>query len=313
MSESRWSITKGLSTAQLTQVFSGGACNILSENATLLRNQERDQINDWLTSQRIIFYDPQIHPDTHGRDYDYYIHHPLEIAARRYAKINLYEVSPFTFGGVTSLELAADHFRYHEPMVIYYSDGNPDEDVIPKHSERGYPLFDPNGLDDKPSETLVNAHFKEMIKNANNMRRHLITRSEDFETLTITYGKPTVQTDVVITPDKMHATEIFRAMVRACDHELITVTFTEPDRKRDKKGNPMMALDENLTTAQKQVRLEEYVLEGNDLRREISQLVEVSVYVRVVYTQTSVIQALREVFNIMKIGLDANARKPKKQ
>jgi hypothetical protein len=44
-----WSMTRDLAEAQKTQVFSGGAYNILDAGVNLLRNAERDAINDWLT------------------------------------------------------------------------------------------------------------------------------------------------------------------------------------------------------------------------------------------------------------------------
>jgi len=58
----RWSITQEIATAHRTQVFSGGACNILDGEGKLLRNGERDPINDWLTEKNIVFFDPQITP-----------------------------------------------------------------------------------------------------------------------------------------------------------------------------------------------------------------------------------------------------------
>lgn len=142
----RWTATQEMNTVEQTQVFSGGACNILDTEGNLLRNRERDRINDWLTTKGIRFFDPQIHPETHGVEYDYGIHHQVELAARRAAKLNLYEVSPRSFGGITSFEIAADHFRQQEPMVIYFSDGNPDEDKLPEHSPKGHPLFVPAGI-----------------------------------------------------------------------------------------------------------------------------------------------------------------------
>ena len=61
----------------------------------------------------------------------------LKLRRRGAAGINLYEVSPRTFGGITSFEIASDHFREHEPMVIYFSDGNKNLDKIPAHSDKG--------------------------------------------------------------------------------------------------------------------------------------------------------------------------------
>ena len=67
-----WNMIKDMSDVKTVQVFSGGACNIRDDQGRLLRNQERDAINDWLTEQGIKFFDPQIHPDTHGEEYVYH-------------------------------------------------------------------------------------------------------------------------------------------------------------------------------------------------------------------------------------------------
>jgi hypothetical protein len=178
-----WNVTEKIETAHLTQVFSGGACNILNEEANLLRNTERDAINDWLLERRILFFDPQIHPDTHGVEYQFEKHARLEVAARAAATVDLYEISPCTFGGITSLEIAADHFCWKEPMVIYYSDGDPAQDRIPDHDNHGFPIFQPYGIH---KSTLCNqAHYREMLKNANNMRKYLVHFAREMQTLTI--------------------------------------------------------------------------------------------------------------------------------
>ena len=49
---------------------------------------------------------------------------------------------------------------------------------------------------------------------------------------------------------------------------------------------------------EKEALLDQYVDEGNELRRAIANLIEISVFVRVVYTQKSVLLALREVLEI---------------
>lgn len=291
----KWSLTQELSNAHLTQVFSGGACNILNSEGTLLRNKERDQINDWLTEQGITFFDPQVHPDTHGVEYDYDIHHPLEIAAREAAKINMYEVSPLTFGGVTSFEIAADHFRYEEPTVIYYSDGNSKNDTIPAHSPKGHPLFTPMGI--RANKDAMNAHYREFVKNGNNMRKYLIHFADMMPTLSVNFGDA-AKGDILITPQRMHAADLFEAVVRAASNERVFVTFTGGPEARDGKGNPLFLLPGNPNEVEMRTLLDQYVDEGNELRRRIAELVEVSVFVRVVYTQKSVIQALSEVLKI---------------
>ena len=116
---------------------------------------------------------PQIHPDTHGCEYDYHIHHQLEMKAREVAEINLYEVSPRTFGGITGFEIATDHFQWHEPTVIYYSHGLPDKDDIPAHSPKGHPLFQPDGIYN--NDQVMQAHYREFLKNGNTMRKYIMT------------------------------------------------------------------------------------------------------------------------------------------
>ena len=295
----RWNVTDQISTAHLAQVFSGGACNLRDAEGNLLRNTERDAINDWISNKRVIFFDPQVHPDTHGEEYNYSKHSKIEIAARAAAKMNLYEVSPRTFGGITSLEIAADHFRWHEPTIVYYSDGHTNEDRIPDHSEKGYPIFVPYGI--RESEAASKAHFVEMLKNANNMRRYLMHFAHEMATLTVTFGGQPGSNDVIITSDRMHAADIFQAVVRAASGERVFVHFSGSDTKRDSDGNPLFIAPENPKPVELDALLDQYVDEGNELRRRIAELIGVNVFVRVVYTQRSAILALEELLTLMKL------------
>ena len=279
-----------------TQVFSGGACNILDAEGNLLRNTERDPINEWLTEMDLWFFDPQIHPDTHGEQYNYRKHYPLEVAARRAAGINLYEVSPRTFGGITSFEIASDHFREHEPMVIYFSDGNKNRDMIPAYSDKGHPLFVPFGIEH--SQKAKDAHYHEFIKNGNNMRKYLMNFARLMDTLTVTFGSEERHSDIVISPERMHAADLFRAVVLAASGERVFVTFTGDSSARDEFGNPRFLAPSNPPEIEKEALLDQYVDEGNELRRAIASLVKISVFVRVVYTQKSVLLALEEVLQI---------------
>lgn len=292
----KWNIVEAAADAHKTQVFSGGACNILDAQGRLLRNTERDPINDWLTKQGITFFDPQIHPDTHGIEYDYQTHHQLEVAARQAAKINLYEISPRTFSGITSFEIASDHFRWQEPMVIYFSDGNPDTDVIPAHSAKGYPLFEPLGIND--NEQAMRAHYREFIKNGNNMRKYLMGFAREVGSLTVTFGDRAYEGDILISPERMHAVDMFTAIVNAASGKRVIVTFTGGKDTRDEKGNPLFLMPEHPPEVEMRALLDQYVDEGSALRRAIAELVEISVFVRVVFTQRSVIHALEEVLRI---------------
>ncbi len=295
----KWSITQEMATVHKTQVFSGGACNILDKDGKLLRNKERDRINDWLTEQKIIFFDPQIHPETHGVEYHYPTHFELEMAARAVAKVNLYEISPRTFCGITSLELASDHFRWHEPMVLYFSDGYPDRDEIPAYGPKGHPLFMPDSI--KEAEAAKAAHYKECVKNANNMRKYVMNFAREMDLLTVTFGERTYETDIVISSERMHAADLFRAVVRASSGKRVIVTFTGGSHARDELGNPLFIAPEKPRKVERDAILDQYTDEGNALRRAIAELVEISVFVRVTYTQAATIQAMREVLKLSNL------------
>jgi hypothetical protein len=293
-----WNVTQEIEKAHLTQVFSGGACNIRDSKGMLLRNGERDAINQWLTDKNILFFDPQIHPDTHGEEYVFEKHSVLEVAARKAARINLYEISPRTFGGITSLEIASDHFRYHEPMVIYFSDGSTNTDRIPDHSKIGHPLFVPHGL--PKGEEAIQAHYAEMRKNANNMRKFLMHMASDMAGLTVSFSKHP-QGQYSLSPDRMHAAEIFEAVVRALSGETIYINFPAGDEFRDAHGNPVFVCPEKPRPAELRAWLDQYVDEGNALRKRIAELIGINVFVRVVYTQKSAILALEELLILKKI------------
>lgn len=289
----KWNLPQDLESARKVQVFSGGACNIRDAQGTLLRNRERDAINDWLTSKGLLFYDPQIHPDTHGTEYDYEIHQPMEIAARSAAVINIFEISPRTFGGGTSMEVAIDEFRRGQPTIIFFSDGNDDRDVLPAHSPDGYPLFVPYGINVNPEAQ--RAHYDEMIKNANRMRQYLIRFAEQLTALTITFNETSYEGDIVITPERIHAVELFTAVVRAASGKRSNVNFTGGAAARDSKGYPRFIAPDNPREVELRAYLDRYVDEGHELRRAICQLVHINVFVRVVYTQSAVIHVLESL------------------
>lgn len=299
MSKSVWNVTQEMETAHQAQVFSGGACNILNEQGDLLRNGERDTINDWLTEKDILIYDPQIHPDTHGEEYIFEKHSKIEMAAREAAKINLYEISPRTFCGITSLEIASDHFQWNEPMVLYFSDGSTTEDKIPEHDKQGSPRFVPYGI--HSSNIASQAHYREMRKNANNMRKFLMHLARDMRNLTVSFSRSSTARDVVITPDRMHAADIFEAVVRALQGERVFIHFPSDVTEQDKHGNPMFMCPENPAEYELHAWLDQYVDAGNELRQRIAELINVNVFVRVVYTQKSAILALEELLTLQNL------------
>ncbi|MGJ3239912.1 MAG: hypothetical protein ACFE0Q_14465 [Anaerolineae bacterium] len=299
MTNSKWNVTQEFSQAHQAQVFSGGACNILDAQGHLLRNGERDLINDWLTEKGLWIFDPQIHPETHGEEYNFEKHSKIELAARTAAKLNLYEISPRTFGGITSLEIAIDHFQWHEPMVLYFSDGSTLEDKIPEHDRYGSPQFVPYGI--HANETANLAHYREMRKNANNMRKFLVRIARDMNNLTVSFSRSSAQSDVSIMPDRMHAADIFEALVRALKGERIFVHFPADITEQDSNGNPMFMCPEAPAEYELHAWLDQYVDAGDALRTRIAELINVNVFVRVVYTQKSAILALEELLTLQKM------------
>lgn len=292
----RWNVTQDMEAVKLVKVFSGGACNIRDDNGHLLRNTERDKINDWLTERNVVFYDPQIHPDTHNREYDFEIDGRMEIAARAQSMVSLYEISPRTFGGATSLEIAMDEFVKDHATIIFFSDGKDHVDIIPDHSRDGFPLFVPHGI--RKSPEAQTAHYSEMVKNANRMRQYLMTFAQQLDTLTVTFNNRSLETDVEITPFRMHAADIFEAVVTASGGKRVIVNFAGADDSRDSKGNPIFLAPPQPPPVQRSLMLDQYVDEGNALRKAISNLVKINVYVRVVYTQRDVITALEDLLKI---------------
>lgn len=299
MSNNRWYLLNDMSQLDEVRVFSGGACNIRDGAGNLLRNQERDDINDWLTRNKILFYDPQIHPDTHGTTYDYERHQPLEVAARVKSRINLFEISPRTFGGATALEIAIDEFQYEDPTVIFFSDGNYSRDVIPVHSPDGYPLFVPYGIRDNDVARLT--HYNEYVKTGNRMRKYFMRFAEDLPALTVTFGERTFEGDVVITPTRLHASDLFAAVVNGAKGNRTVVNFIGGEEARDDKGYPKFIAPEEPRPAELAIALDQYVDEANQMRRSIAELVRINVFSRVIYTQRAAIDALKDMLSVTGI------------
>ncbi len=292
----RWKLASNLSEMHDIRVFSGGSCNIRDAEGSLLRNKERDDINDWLTEKNIRFYDPQIHPDTHGREYQFEIDHILEMEARKQSLVSLYEISPRTFGAAASLEIAMDEIIEDHAIIIFFSDGKDGIDIIPDHSKEGFPLFVPDGI--QKSETAKNAHYNEMVKNANRMRKYLMRFAKDLGTLTVTFSSKGAVADIEVTPYRMHAADIFEAVEKAASGHRVIVNFAGDSDSRDEKGNPVFLAPKNPAPVERDLLLDQYVDEGNALRKAISNLIKINVYMRVVYTQRDVINALEDLMHI---------------
>ena len=103
------------------QLFTGGACNIQDYSGPI-RNPGRDPLHTWLDEQGVSYFDPQIHPTTHGRDYIWGIDGPQEKKAREQADLRVYEITSTTISTVTMLEIMDDARRGMRSLV-WFNDG----------------------------------------------------------------------------------------------------------------------------------------------------------------------------------------------
>jgi hypothetical protein len=102
-------------------LFTGGACNIQSLTGPI-RNPGRDPLAAWLDEQGWSYFDPQIHPSTHGREYVWGIDGPQEKKAREQATLRVYEITATTIGAVTMLEIM-DDARHGRTSFIWFNEG----------------------------------------------------------------------------------------------------------------------------------------------------------------------------------------------
>lgn len=102
-------------------LFTGGACNIQGPTGPR-RNPGRDPLARWLDRQGWPYFDPQIHPSTHGRDYIWGIDGPQEKRAREQAKLRVYEITATTISAVTMLEIM-DDARRKRVSIVWFNGG----------------------------------------------------------------------------------------------------------------------------------------------------------------------------------------------
>jgi hypothetical protein len=102
-------------------LFTGGACNIQTNDGPM-RNEGRDPLAAWLDSQGWTYFDPQIHPSTHGREYEWAIDAPQEKIAREQAKIRVYEITSATIAAVTMFEIM-DDARNNRSSIVWFNNG----------------------------------------------------------------------------------------------------------------------------------------------------------------------------------------------
>ena len=107
-------------------LFTGGACNI-QDTSGPVRNPGRDPLAAWLNQKGWSYFDPQIHPTTHGRGYEWEKDGPQEKRARELARLRVYEITATTISAVAMLEIM-DDARLGRDSIVWFNGG---EDFAP--------------------------------------------------------------------------------------------------------------------------------------------------------------------------------------
>ncbi len=102
-------------------LFTGGASNIQDINGPI-RNPGRDPLAAWLDEQGWSYFEPQIHPSTHGREYVWGIDGPQEKKAREIAKLRVYEITATTIAAITMFEIM-DDARQGRSSIVWFNEG----------------------------------------------------------------------------------------------------------------------------------------------------------------------------------------------
>lgn len=287
----RTTLTLSVEAARLARVFTGGASNIIDATGQNVRNPLRDQLHWELTQANIAFYDPQVHPSTHGESYSFEKHGPIEQAARE-AALPLYEMSPLTFCGVTAFEIAMDHQSRRKAMVVWFSNGVEGSIDWPAHDDQGNPRFTPLGLD---NPAVQQVHLQQMVRNANSVRRYFLEFARQVG-LPVTFEETDTapRGAIWISESKMHVVEMLQALSAHLRGEKVSVHFDGVETSK-----PIMNVDPSaLTNGKARKYLAHYIDEGNALRREICQLLSVNVMTRVVFTSQAAVDAVFEQLDL---------------
>ncbi|HRQ41283.1 MAG TPA: hypothetical protein PLD25_25475 [Chloroflexota bacterium] len=118
---SRLITSEMMQAGQKPTLFIGGACNIQTPDGPV-RNPGRDPLAAWLDEMGLTYFDPQIHPSTHGRDYIWEIDGPREKQAREEAKLRIYEITPTTIAAISMMEIM-DDARHGRVTIVWFNEG----------------------------------------------------------------------------------------------------------------------------------------------------------------------------------------------
>ena len=162
---------------RMPDVFLGGACSMVTAKGHE-RNPGRDPAADWLDQQKLSYFDPQIHPDTHGRDYIYELDGPVEKAARALARLRIYEITPWSLASVTMFEIL-DDVRRGRVSLVWFNGG---EDYAPFGIGSTDDVRTDEDLEDRMGNP-AHAHLVGILKAGRRMRKELQAMTADYPKL----------------------------------------------------------------------------------------------------------------------------------
>jgi hypothetical protein len=244
-------------------IFSGGASNYIRADGEKERNENRDLINSMLSKFGIKFFDPQIHPKTHGRDYDGSVDGDTERLAREESDLDLYEINDKSLGAVTMIELVRDLFDRDAQRVVYLD-------------YKGADSFKPLGLENEKARL---AHYNEYLNAGRNFRDYFKKYSEDpsLPGLTVVENMadiPEGSEKHIIPANKLAASELLEIYHEAKKDPTkeIYVYFEGPV---DAKGRKILDLPSVVTNDSDvlQAVLDDYVAEGKKMRAQVQTFI----------------------------------------
>lgn len=124
LTKPNWRVTTSemMQMGVIPQVTLGGACGIVCSSG-IIRNTGRDLLGETLSLKGISFFEVQIAPSTHGREYNWELDAPNEKKARQLSVVRVYEIRPDTLAGVTHEEIMDDHANGRRSIVWFHGEG----------------------------------------------------------------------------------------------------------------------------------------------------------------------------------------------
>jgi len=163
-------------------IFLGGSSNNLDENGIQQRGKGRDFLSHLIQQDgdmdgdgfqdddSIVFYDPQIHEETHGRGYNFSVDGPTEALARDLSAVNVYEIGNRSLSIVTMMEIICDVAKGKK--IVFWMD------------DRFIPV-EPNTKDGKETvNQIIEKHIAVLVKAEKDARNYFMKFVNEFNKVT---------------------------------------------------------------------------------------------------------------------------------